>query len=227
MKISVLTSVTGAKDALIAPYTPSTAEFIAYTDNSAVNNHWTLREAYNRFKDPRRNSRIHKMLSHLYCDTEYSIWADGNIELLQPPEYFIENFLKDHDIAMFIHQTRDCIYDEAMTCAKSGLDDPEVIIKQVKKYEQEGFGKHKGLYVGNFIIRRHTPKVIAFNNAWWAEYCAHSVRDQISLPYCLDKVGLRINAVESPWNIAQDGSHAFRGNFIKIYPHLILNPPIR
>ena len=35
------------------------------------------------------------------------------------------------------------------------------------------------------------PQVEAFNNAWWAEICRGSKRDQISLPVVVHKLGLK------------------------------------
>lgn len=223
--ITCVTSVTGGKDRLIETHKRGNAKFVAFTDREIGSTLWETRPAYNRFTDPRRNSRIHKLLIHQYIDSEYTIWIDGNIELLKTPDELVETYLKDHDIMMFTHQLRDCVYDEAMTTAKSGLDDPEVIIEQAKTYEDAGFAKHKGLYVGNFIIRRNTAKVQQFNDTWWSEYCRHSVRDQISLPYALDNAGLRIKSVTLPWFFTDDNKAAQRGDEIRIHPHIILNPP--
>ena len=43
-------------------------------------------DAYDNFKDPRRNSRIQKILAHKYFDSEFTIYADSNIKLLISPE---------------------------------------------------------------------------------------------------------------------------------------------
>ena len=116
---------------------------------------------------------------------------------------------------MFRHPNRDCLYDEALVCAKTGLDNPEVIIAQVKKYEEEGFGRNRGLCEGSFILRRHTAQVEAFNNYWWSEYCRHSARDQISMFYALDKAGLIPRVIE-----AQYDENLVRGGIIKFNNHL-------
>jgi hypothetical protein len=41
------------------------------------------------------------------------------------------------------------------------------------------------------MLRRHTPAVNAFNEAWWDEIARGSKRDQLSFPYVARKVGLR------------------------------------
>jgi hypothetical protein len=196
--ITCFTSVTGAKDGvreMLDIKRASAAKFVAFLETPLLSPTWEVRPAYNRFMDLRRNSRIQKMLPHQYFDTEYSIYIDGNIKLLDTPENLIAKHLKDYDIAVYKHPTRDCIYDEAIACAKRGLDDPEVIIEQVKGYEDRGYAKHKGLAECGIILRRHTPQVTAFNNAWWAEYCRHSKRDQISFMYAADQTGIPVNIV--------------------------------
>lgn len=174
---------------------------------------------YERFKDERRNSRIQKMLPHLYMDSEYSIYHDANIRLLKTPEELIEKYLKDYDIALFKHPTRKCLYDEALVCAQMGLDDPETIIEQVKAYEDSGYGKQKGLTECGIILRRHTPKVKELNECWWAHYCRYSRRDQISFMKCVDEVGIPVKIIREPFLLRPDGSAERRDNSFEIYQH--------
>lgn len=171
------------------------------------------------FKDERRNSRIAKILPHLYIESDFSIYHDANIRLLKTPEELVETYLKEYDIALFKHPTRDCLYDEALVCAKMGLDDPETIIEQVKAYENDGYGKHKGLCECGIILRRHTPKVKELNEAWWAHYCRYSRRDQISFMKAVDEVGIPIKIINEPFLLRPDGSAERRDGSFEIYPH--------
>lgn len=216
-KITVLSSITDGKDGRLDEQVKGNAEFIMFSDVITPSDTWKVLSCYDKFKDPRRNSRIHKILPHTYCNTEYSIWIDGNIKLLVTPEELIEKYLKDHDIAVFKHPVRNCIYDEAMECAKRGLDDPENIIEQAKFYEDNGYAKNKGLCECGVIIRRHTKKVQQLNEAWWAEYSRFSRRDQISFMYAVDKVGIRVNVIPDQF-IEKDGRYT-RGGIIEIIPH--------
>ena len=43
---------------------------------------------FSKFKDPRLNAKIYKVLSHRYIDADYSIWIDGNASLNCDPELF-------------------------------------------------------------------------------------------------------------------------------------------
>lgn len=207
--ITVYTCITGGKDELLDGQKVHGAEQVAFIDTPHFTKEWKQSMLNNVFADPRRNSRLPKMLAHKYIDTEYSIYIDGNIRILTDPKKLIERYLKDTDLAVCKHPVRDCLYDEAKTCLQMGLDDPEVIIEQAKIYEQNCFARHKGLCECGIIFRRHTPKVEEFNNAWFAEYCRHSRRDQISFPYAVDRVGIRMTAIED-YFIEDSQTHALK-----------------
>lgn len=220
MKIEVITSICGAKDSLVCDQDWGGATWTAFLDNPQTVSTWIVKTAYNRFKDDRRNSRIHKILIHKYSDADVTIWIDGNIRLLVTPEHLVEKYLKDYDMALYKHGTRNCVYDEAMTCAKLKLDDIETIIEQAKYYEDKRWEKHKGLCEGGFIIRKNNDRTKAFNEAWWADYCRFSRRDQLSLMPALEKARVKVNIIDEKW-IANSPSTAIRADgFVEIQSHL-------
>jgi hypothetical protein len=218
-KITVITSITNAKDKLLEMGIKTEASFIAYLDRPALSPTWLVRPAYKGFNDPRRNSRIHKILSHQYADSEYTIWLDGNIRLLKSPEELIAQYLEEYDLAVFKHPNRDCIYDESIKTAVKGLDDPEIIIEQAKHYEDSGYAKNKGLCECGIIFRRNTPKVIEFNNYWWSEYCRYSCRDQISFMYSIDKVAIPLKIIDEPFIKLPNGNARRSDNSAEICFH--------
>lgn len=176
-------------------------------------------DSYDKFKDGRRNSRIQKILPHKYLDCDFSIYIDGNRKLLISPEEIVKRYMDGYDVAIFKHALRDCIYDEAIEVAKLKLDDPELIIEQAKYYEDHHYAKHKGLNEAGFIVRRHNKRVEAMNEAWWADYCRFSRRDQLSLMPAIDKSGVVVNSLDYPYNFLPDGS-AIRAGIISIVSHL-------
>ncbi len=218
-KITVYTCITGAKDKLRDDQVKGKAEFIAFTDIKYPSKTWKQLPAYDRFKDPRRNSRIQKILSHQYIDTEYSIYVDGNISLLVSPEELIKKHLENHDIAVFKHPNRNCLYEEALVCANKGLDDTDVLIGQMRAYEKNGYARHKGLAECGIIMRRHTSKLEEFENAWWAEFCRHSRRDQVSCMYAMDKVGIRVNLITDYFLLKGHDTAIKQSNEFHIQPH--------
>lgn len=196
--ITVFTSITDGKDKLIEEQNTKSGRFVAFMDGDHKSKTWNIRSAYDRFKSPRRNSRAPKILSHEFIDTEYSLWLDGNIKLIGSAEDLVKEWLQNgkYDLAVCRHNCRDCIYEEAHLCAEAKLDDPFLIQEQMRKYHDEGFGKHRGMGECGVIVRRHTSKVEMFNNFWWSEFCRFSVRDQFGFMYAIDKAGLKVNFIE-------------------------------
>lgn len=170
-------------------------KFIAFTDKPS--DKWETGEPCTLFKDDRRNSRIQKIMPHLFFEADYSIYLDGGIQLLVPPQKIIDEFLKDKDVAAFRHITRDCVYEEAEACAGLGLEDPRILKQQAEEYQRLGIPKHYALYEGAVIVRKHTPEVERMNEKWWAHYCRYGKRDQISFPIAFppEKVNLIENSV--------------------------------
>lgn len=216
-KIEVLTAITGDKDFIRNDQERGSADWTVFSDKQIDSPLWKCKKAYDKFVDPRRNSRIHKLLIHKYSDADVTIWIDGNIKLLISPDEIVEKHLQNYDMVMFQHGGRDCIYDEAIACAKLGLDDPEIIIEQAKHYEDDEFAKHKGLCSGYFIVRRNNEKTRQFNEYWWADYCRYSRRDQIALMPALDRAGININILPFVWENSKE--FASMGGITRMYYH--------
>lgn len=148
---------------------------------------------YARFKSPVLNAKVYKVLSHLFVEDGYSVWVDGNIFVNVPEEKLVEDFLKEHDIAVFRHPYRKTIYEEGGACRC--LDDPNIITEQLASHPNI-----EGLAECGMIIRRHTEEIKRLNEKWWAEICRYSVRDQLSFPYVFKKVNyINGNVREHPY----------------------------
>ncbi len=220
-KIEVITSITSGKDRLSNEQVKGNAIWTVFTDDLTLKSKlWNIKPSYDRFKDPRRNSRIHKILIHKYSDADITIWQDGRNRLLITPEEAVERYLGDYDMAIFSHITRNCLYKEAMVCARLNLDDPEVIIEQAKYYEDHEFAKEKGLCEGGFIIRRNNERTRAFNEAWWADYCRFSRRDQLSLMPAIEQSGVNVNYIQEGYVQYPDGTARREGDGVEISAHL-------
>lgn len=194
--ITVYTCATNGRDSLRADQCVEGARFIAYADHAPVDGKaWEWRAAADVFRSPRRNARMHKVLSHQFVQSEYSVWMDANIALKVPARRLVDEYLNDADLAVFQHRARICTYDEADRCRLLGLDSLDTIDEQVRHYQGAGLAPGLGLPETSVVIRRHCAQVVGFNNAWWAEICRHSVRDQISFMFAAEKTGLKVNFI--------------------------------
>ena len=194
-RITVYTCVTQSRETLRDEQNVEGADFVAFTDEPSGGGLWRKVPAYNKFRSPRRNARIHKILSHQFIKSEYSLWIDGNVSLRVPAHRLIDEWLADCDIATFLHRTRNCTYEEANVCTQQGLDDANIISAQMQQYRSLGLAMRAGLPETSVLLRRQTKEVEAFNNCWWSELCRYSVRDQLSFMHAVRSVGLRVRFV--------------------------------
>jgi len=192
----IYTAIAGAYDVLKEqPHARhNDALFVAFVDAPCESPTWRTLPVHAGLADPNRNAKIHKVLSHVYFpDAEYSLWIDGSVTIraAQRLQHLIDAYLSESDVAVFRHRVRTCIYQEANVCMQRELDDPQLIWQQVCRYTRAGYPANAGLAECPVILRRHTPAVRAFNEAWWAEISAGSRRDQLSFNYTARNLGLR------------------------------------
>lgn len=161
----IYTAITGNKDT-------ARSDITCYTE-------------YDAFKRPVMNAKIYKILFYKFTDSDIVIWVDGNIFPTVPLETLVKELLGDADLFAFKHFDRDDVYDEADAAMGLGGEQFPYIEKHKKYLESINFPKHTGLCDCSVLIRRNTKEVRDFCNAWWAEICCHSNRDQLSFPVIL------------------------------------------
>jgi len=181
------------------------ADFVAFLDSPQSASGWDIRRIYNRFSDPCRNAKIHKILSHKYFPkARYSLWIDGSIRIKSTTllKCWPEKYLQKHDLAVFKHRFRECAYLEAAVCSQKRLDSFGIINRQMQKYLTERYPFNHGLGECTVLFRRHTDKIKRFNEAWYAEIKSHSRRDQLSFNYAAYKADVEYNHL--PGNIVNN-----------------------
>lgn len=171
-------------------------KYIAYVDDVANpvldSTGWERRPAlWVHRSNPRLRARRHKILAHqLFPKADVSIWIDGCLTPAEDPAELAKKYLVNHDICVFEHMQRDCVYAEAAACKRLRKDSVSVIDALVARYQREGYPPKRGLGETTCVMRRHTPAVNKFSEEWWEELRAHSIRDQLSFDYLIWKHGL-------------------------------------
>lgn len=181
------------------------ADYVAFLDTQTISYVWDIRYLYNQYIDPMREAKIFKVLPWQYFpEYEYSIWIDGTIAIKSDPQYLIDNFLKDNDMAVFRHRVRDDIYEEYEVDMKVRTREPFILREmQREKYRSLGHPAHSGLFECGILIRRHTEKVKRLCETWWAEICAFSASDQCSFMYSVRTHDFDIKPIE-PGNMYEN-----------------------
>lgn len=198
-KFLVVTAITDGKDALVdPPEVFENCDYIAYVDRKydAVKI-WEQREVL-KFSGidhfiNRRNAKPYKILSAvMFPEYEYVIWEDGNHQLKKDPQLIIDEYGEDVDMLLFKHPDRKCVYQEMNACAQWKLDHVENIQNQFNFYKANKMPENFGLFeMSTFIVKTtHVAKELQL--MWWEQICRFSSRDQISLPFCLWRMGEKI-----------------------------------
>jgi hypothetical protein len=148
---------------------------------------------------PARYARLPKLLPHLFFDADVSIYHDANFSLIHKPTDIIRDLMPNHDLALHAHPGRHCLYAEGECCIKGKIGNPVEIELQLIAY-RNAVPENYGLWACGFMIRRHTPKIIEFNETWWDLFAAGCARDQISFPAAVKTAGpdlIRIRTLSS------------------------------
>jgi hypothetical protein len=180
------------------PALRGTFDFILFSDEERTVDGWTHLPFPSFDLDPRRSAKFCKVLPHRILSAyDASIWIDGNFELRDGLRDLFLNFVDEtHDLALFRHRRRTCIYAEAIECIRWGKDDPQTIGSQMRQYRKSGHPRDWGLFMGGLLMRKHnSPRCGQVMENWWREISSHSVRDQLSLPVVLQRDGMAFTAL--------------------------------
>ncbi|MNW50932.1 hypothetical protein D3C74_283970 [compost metagenome] len=186
-RLAIYTAVSGEYDKLKRPiFINNNCDYICFTDNENIkSDFWQIRKMEKSDLDTVRKARRYKILPHLYLpEYEYSLWVDGNYEIIGDVEDFIKKYARQYPMMCLIHPDRDCVYDEAKACIELNRDKSEVISKQMDKYVSENYPENNGMIASGILFRKHNNhQVIKVASDWWREVENHSRRDQLSFNY--------------------------------------------
>lgn len=206
-RLTVFTTVLGYTDPLHEPPKGSKADFVCFTDQKIKSTRWRI-VRLDKQEKPKRLSKQIKALSHLYLNTEWSLWIDCCFDCLIPPE----SLIGCGEFVTFKHKERDNVYAESREVIRLKKAQEETVERQMLVYENSGFNTKRALLNGlsnnGAVLRKHTDKVLAINESWSDELSTHSLRDQLSLDY----VFWKHNYIPTRWPGTVDNNPYFRFN---------------
>ena len=216
-KLVVYTAIIGDYDDLKPPHViDDGVEYVCFTDQKDIRSDiWNVEYLKSDFTSPKELVRKFKALPHMFFE-EYdsSIWIDASIEIKDSLAEMMLTYQKTSDFLLFPHNERICIYVEAAVCVAKHISEKESMINQISHYYNEGYPFNNGLYCGGVIVRNHNiPKVKKTMDDWFADISKYSKRDQISLPYVIEKNGLQIDLIDLNINdnrFLRVSSHKYR-----------------
>ncbi len=221
MKIAVYVTLFGEKDSLkkIPEEVRGEADYFLYTDCITESQDYKIIHVDLNGENPRRLSRRYKLSPHKYLpEYDYHIYLDASIDIRVSPEYMINKYLTNHDIAVLKHPWRDCVYMEMRECLRINVADWDKTHEQARFYRYVKYPENNGLTENGVIIRRNTYIIREFNEFWEFMYYSFSERDQFSFCYCAWRMNLQYNII--PNNIRDRTEGAIKE--FNLNSHLIL-----
>ncbi|WP_354672518.1 glycosyltransferase [Vibrio metschnikovii] len=202
-KIIVYTVNVGNYESVKEPlFIDPTVEYILFTDNKDLKSeHWKIIYLNEKLSDPRRTSRLAKILAHKYLpEHDVSVYIDSSLEIKTPDvRKMVYECMEGQDIALYKHYKRKCVYDEiefVMNSTDRVVANKDLCLAAIKKYVDINYPRGNGLFENAFIFRRNTEKNKKLNNLWWKEYMAGTERDQFTFMYALEVEGVKPNPIK-------------------------------
>lgn len=133
----------------------------------------------------KRKAKAYKMLapSKKYARVQGDfMWIDSSISINDREG--LEKLMGDAEFTVFKHPGRNTLDDEFRAVQLNGLDDERRIDITRELYDHP---KYYNVYCGGIFAGRNTKRVADMMLTWWNAIIDGSVRDQLSLPYALDR----------------------------------------
>lgn len=183
----VYTAIIGNYDQLIDPPLDPECDYICFTDTEEITSSvFDVRLVQRQFKDPTRDARMYKVLSHHFLpEYRYSLWIDGSVTLhMTDIRNFVLEQLQHEQIAVTEIPGSDDLYQGLDVLLRHRKDDPDLMRAQMNFYRSEGYPSGIITSATGVIARdQDSPEIQNFNETWWREIVRHSKRDQISFNY--------------------------------------------
>ena len=172
--------------------------------------------------DATLSARRYKLMPWTVTDSDRVLWIDANMEVTSP-SFAREALACVHDgIAVFRHPRRMCIYEEAEVLLDSAKYRRLPIREQVAQYRAGGHPDQGGLYASGVIAWDVIdPRAQALGEEWMTEVERWTVRDQLSLPVVVRRLGIEPGTFPGALREQQYSAPGYSGNrWLRIWPHL-------
>jgi hypothetical protein len=224
IKIACYTCITGNyENSQTVQFPNENVSFFLFSDqNIEVSFPWKLIRLSEELNFSNQDlQRFVKIQPHLFPELkgyDYLIYVDGNVEIIGNLTTFISSIgIEDTTIALFQHPVRNLVSEELKACAMYGHQHFIGLIKHFLFLKINDFKDEMGLYESGVFVWNMRNYNHYFSELWWKTYFNSAKRDQLALPFALQKIEISFKNI---------GCSNFRGNseFFNLKPHLQKRP---
>tara|TARA_Y100000816_G_scaffold48311_1_gene30590 strand:+ start:7346 stop:8035 length:690 start_codon:yes stop_codon:yes gene_type:complete len=226
MKIAVVTSSYGLDIPYPNEFIYESADYFLFTnseyyisDNNEKLNiiHSPIYTISNRFKN-RRAAKVFKIIPEYFIPNyDVYIWHDITHALKQDPKQLVKKYLKENDYAIFQHEFRDCLFEEAKFVKKLAYDDKKLVSRQISNYRSLKHPNNSGLYELSSYIKNNNDKTKEFSIKWFEQISKFSSRDQISFAFLIYNLKMKYSLLPGFVN-GKDKNEIFKQVFFSDHP---------
>lgn len=217
-KVIVYTCIFGPYDNVMEPLcVDPNCEYYIFTDqNISPNSIWRKADISlipNSCDTNAKKNRYVKMFPHKFFNCKYSIYLDGNLQIVGYPSKLVQNRLNEcaTGIAMHLAPRENCIYEEAANVCHVGKITYQEKNNVLKMYKDINMPRHFGMCECNVIVRDHyNYNMIKIMEKWWNHYCNGVKRDQLYFTYTLFELGFKFNDLLTFGASVNDNEHFLR-----------------
>lgn len=202
-RVVVYTSIYGKYDNILNPLTiDENCEYYIFTDQDVPEGSIWVRVDDSQIPkecstDAMKN-RFVKMFPHKFFKCDYSIYIDGNLQIIGHPSLLVQKKLSScpTGIAMHLSPRENCIYEEARTVCHVGKINKKEMKNVLGLYKKNKMPKHYGMFECNVIVRDHNnERCKRIMDEWWSNYRQGVKRDQLYFTLVLFMQGYNFNDV--------------------------------
>lgn len=217
-KVVVYTCIYGPYDKILEPLCiDKNCEYYIFTDQKLPENSIWKKADDSEIPDHcdtfAKKNRYVKMFPYKFFKCKYSIYIDGNLQIVGHPSQLVQNRLEEckTGIAMHIAPRENCIYEEAATVHYVGKITRKEKNEVIKMYKDNNMPHHFGMCECNVIVRNHeNSNMKEIMEKWWEHYLNGVKRDQLYFTYTLFKLGYRFEDLVTFGASVNDNVHFLR-----------------
>ncbi|EAZ81169.1 DUF616 domain-containing protein [Algoriphagus machipongonensis] len=146
-------------------------------------------------EEPIKQQRLIKIKSsELPSEYDLTIYMDGNMEIIQDPQLFLDRFYNGGFMTC-VHPKRSTLQEEAKEILRKKKDLPVNVEKTLAFAESQGFKDDIGLFETMVLVRDRSQEVKDLESQWAKVFSENSHRDQLSLPIASFLSGVSIHGI--------------------------------
>jgi hypothetical protein len=189
---TIYTAVIGARHLLGGNTTFWTSKIVFADKNLGIPG-WDQRPVVMWDPAPKMMALFHKYYMPSLAEPGAKlIWIDSRVSVQLPVIERLAAELDRHDLCVFRHYERDCVYDE-IDGVLAGRRAAEDECDEFRGYlDRRGFPRGGGLYETGVIGFRATPRLAAAMRRVFGLCHRYAPRDQLALPVVLAEAGLDV-----------------------------------